>query len=155
MDVSRAQLSNLGDRIALDDPGFPYRVEVSLDEAAVKPTVLTLAVQSREGAAITAGTLSQIPLRQIAGIAASELAGGGDETLYRALAQPRTAGERSWPIEHFDRVKRVAAWARRTGRDGGEAGTVAEFWQVDPRTARRWIAKVRGVDAVQRALRNY
>lgn len=143
MDVSRAQLSNLGGEVAFDDPGFPYRVRVALRETADRPEVISLAVESR-GAPITAGVLTQIPVRQLAGIAASEMAGGGDESLYRALALPRPEGERSWSPDHFERVSRVASWARRTGRSDGEAGTVAEFWEVNPRTARRWIATARG-----------
>ena len=143
MDVSRAQLSNLAGEIAFDDPGFPYRVRVCLRPESDRPEVSHLTVQSRTDAPVTAGVLAQIPVRQLAGVAASELSGGGDESLYRALAQQRPAGERSWPADHFDRVLRVAGWARRTGRDAGEAGTVAEFWQVNPRTARRWIAEAR------------
>lgn len=145
MNVGRAQLSNLGGEVAFDDPGFPFRVQVGLRESADRPEVVSLVVVSR-GDPITAGVLAQIPVRQLAGVAASELSGGGDESLYRALAQPRPAGDRSWPPGHFERVSRVAAWARQTGRDGGEAGTVAEFWSVNPRTARRWIAQARAAD---------
>lgn len=142
MNVGRAQLSNLGGEVAFEDPGFPFRVRVALREAADRPEVVSLAVESR-GEPITAGVLAQIPVRQLAGVAASELSGGGDESLFRALAQERPIGSRSWPDDHFSRVDRVASWAKRTGRDGGEAGTVAEFWQVNPRTARRWISQAR------------
>lgn len=141
MDVSRAQLSNLGDEVMLEDPDSDVRVRVRMFPGAERPTVQALTVESRGNAAITAGTLTQIPVRQIAGVAASALSGGGDETQYRMLAVPRPEGERSWPVDHFARVWRVAQWARRTGRDGGEAGTVSEFWKVCPRTARRWIAQ--------------
>ena len=140
MDVSRAQLSNTGDEIVLDDPDFPYRVRVALADDAERPTVTTLLIESRSGTAITSGALARIPVRQIAGVAASALHGGGDEARFRMLAQPRPEGARSWPREHFERVSRVAFWARRTGREGGETGAVAEFWGVCPRTARRWIA---------------
>lgn len=140
MDVSRAQLSNHGDEITLDDPDAAFRVRVRLFESAERPMIQRLTVESRGEAVVTAGTLAQIPVRQIAGVAASALNGDGDEALYRMLAQPRPAGERSWPADHYARVWRVASWARRIGRDGGEAGTVSEFWNVCPRTARRWIA---------------
>jgi hypothetical protein len=140
MDVSRAQLSDLGDQVLLEDPGFPFRVRVILDGQSERPAVQSLAVESVGRAAITSATLSQIPVRQIAGVAASMQRGDGDEARFRALAQPRPEGERSWPPEHFERVNRVAAWARSIGRDGGGAGTVAEFWRVNPRTARRWLA---------------
>lgn len=140
MNLSQAQLSNLGGEIAIDDPDFPYRVRVALHLNSERPEVAWLTVHSRDGAPITSTTLAAIPVRQIAGIAASELSGAGDESLYRALAQVKPEGARSWPPDHFDRVWRVAAWARRSGRAGGADGTVAEFWDVDPRTARRWIA---------------
>lgn len=143
MDVSRAQLSNLGDEIALDDPSFPWKVRARISDTADRPVVLGLTVESRTGEPITAGTLAKIPVRQIAGVAASALQGGGDETRYRMLAEPRPAGGRSWPSDHFERVNRVARWARQVGREGGETGAVSEFWGVCPRTARRWIAKGR------------
>jgi len=141
MDVSRAQLSNLGDEIVLDDPDANWRVRVRMFFGTDRPAIQSLTVESRGSAAVTASALAQIPVRQIAGVAASALNGDGDETHYRMLAQPRRQGERSWPSDHWARVWRVAQWARRTGREGGEAGTVAEFWRVCPRTARRWIAQ--------------
>lgn len=140
MDVSRALLSNTGSEVVLDDPDFPYRVRASLADGAERPTVTALRIESRNGSAITSGVLSRIPVRQIAGVAASALHGGGDEARFRMLAQPRPEGVRSWPREHFERVSRVASWARQTGREGGETAAVAEFWGVCPRTARRWIA---------------
>ena len=138
MDVSRAQLSNLGDEVALVDPAFPWSVRVRLSEGADRPVVLGLTVESRDGSAITSTALAQIPVRQIASVAASALRGEG-EAQYRMLASPRPPGVRSWPPDHFQRVARVAAWARRTGRPGGAAGAVAEFWGVHYRTARRWL----------------
>jgi hypothetical protein len=138
MDVSRAQLSNLGDEIELVDPGFPWTVRVRLSENADRPVVLGLTVQARNAQAITSTALAQIPVRQIASVAASALKGEG-EAQYRMLARPRPAGSRSWPADHFQRVQRVAAWARQTGRPGGAAGAVAEFWGVHYRTARRWL----------------
>src|SRR5690349_6332565 len=88
---------------------------------------------------ITSTVLSLIPVRQIASVAASALAVEG-EAQYRMLAAPRPPGLRSWPPDHFQRVARVAAWARATGRTGGAAGAMAEFWGVHYRTARRWIS---------------
>ena len=139
MDVSRAQLSNLGDDIELVDPEFPWTVRVRLSEAADRPVVLALAVTARGGQAITSTVLAQIPVRQIASVAASALKGEG-EAQYRMLARPRPSGSRSWPADHFNRVARVAQWARSTGRPGGAAGAVSEFWGVHYRTARRWIS---------------
>lgn len=138
MDVSRAQLSNLRDEVVLVDPAFPWTVRVRLSEDADRPVVLGLTVESRTGQAITSTALAQIPVRQIASVAASALRGEG-EAQYRMLASPRPPGIRSWPPDHFQRVARVAAWARRTGRPGGAAGAVAEFWGVHYRTARRWL----------------
>lgn len=144
MDVSRAQLSNLGDAIALDDPSFPWRVRVTVSRTSDKPQVTSLTVESRDGVPVTSTTLGKIPVRQIAGVAASAVLGQGDEAQYRMLAQPRPDGARSWPDDHYGRVHRVASWARRIGRDGGETAAVAEFWGVCSRTARRWIARSPG-----------
>lgn len=146
MDVSRAQLSNLGDTVVFDDPAFPWRVQVRLSDDADRPAVMELHVWARSEEPITASVLAQLPVRQIASVAASALQ-GEDETLYRMLATPRPPGVRSWPEDHFSRVARVAAWAVRIGRPGGFAGAVSEFWGVDSRTARRWIsqAKERGL----------
>lgn len=140
MNVSNAQLSNTGDGIVLDDPAFPFRVRAHLADDAERPTVTALTIESRGTAGITAGVLGQIPVRQIAGVAASALRGGGDEARFRMLAKPRPEGVRSWPPDHFERVARVASWARQIGREGGETAAVADFWSVCPRTARRWIA---------------
>ena len=141
MDVSRAQLSNLGDEVEVVDPGFPWTVRLRLagPQEADRPVVLALAVNARDGAPITSTALAQIPVRQLAGVAASALAGDA-EAQYRMLAAPRPLGCRSWPVEHFQRVARVAGWARATGRPGGAAGAVSEFWGVHYRTARRWIS---------------
>lgn len=139
MDVSRAQLSNLADMVVLDDPLFPWGVQVRLSSGTQRPEISEMTVRARSDQPITASVLAQLPVRQIAGVAASALAGEG-EAQYRMLAQPRPKGSRSWPADHFTRVNRVAAWARATGRPGGAAGAVAEFWGVHYRTARRWIA---------------
>lgn len=143
MDVSRAQLSNLGEEVELVDPAFPWTVRVRLSKNAERPAVLGLTVEAREvegqeGPALTSTALAQIPVRQLASVAASALKGEG-EAQYRMLARPRPQGSRSWPPDHFQRVARVAAWARQTGRPGGAAGAVAEFWGVHYRTARRWL----------------
>lgn len=140
MDVSRAQLSNLGDEIELVDPAFPWTVRVRMDEGADRPAVLNLAVIARDGQPVTSTALAQIPVRQIAGVAASAIR-GEPEAQYRMLARPRPAGAQ-WPPDHLSRVARVAAWARSTGRPGGAAGTVSEFWGVHYRTARRWLARL-------------
>jgi hypothetical protein len=141
MDVSRAQLSNLGDAVVLVDPSFPWEVLVRLSSDAERPEVLELHViaDPDRPQPITSTALAQIPIRQIASVAASALKGEG-EAQYRMLAQPRPAGSRSWPPDHFERVRRVASWARATGRAGGAAGAVSEFWDVHYRTARRWIS---------------
>jgi hypothetical protein len=144
MDVSRAQLSNLGDAIALDDPAFPWKIRVILSRKADKPHITSLTVESRGETPVTSTALGKIPVKQIAAVAASALLGQGDEARYRMLAQPRPDGARSWPRDHYRRVARVASWARRIGRDGGEAGAVSEFWGVCPRTARRWISRSEG-----------
>jgi hypothetical protein len=143
VDLSRAQLSNLGDSVSLVDPDFPWEVIVRLDSEADRPEVLELFVVADPDnpKPITSTALAQIPVRQIASVAASALRGEG-EAQYRMLAQPRPAGVRSWPTDHFQRVARVASWARRTGRPGGAAGAVSEFWDVHYRTARRWIARL-------------
>jgi hypothetical protein len=142
MDVSRAQLSNLGDTVVLDDPLFPWRIQVRLSGGAGRPEVTELIIRSRDGEPISSTTLAQLPVRQIASVAASALQ-GEDETLYRMLAAPRPQGARSWPLEHFRSVVRVAAWARQIGRPGGAGGAVSEFWSVDYRTARRWLSRAK------------
>jgi hypothetical protein len=140
MDVSRAQLSNTGAMVQVIDPGWPWTVDVYLSEGTDRPEVRGLVVWARENdGPITSSVLAQIPVRQLASVAASAV-NGEDETQYRMLAQPRPTGSRSWPPDHFQRVSRVAAWARRTGRPGGAAGAVAEFWGVHYRTARRWLS---------------
>lgn len=145
MDVSRAQLSNSGESVQLLDPDFPWTVDVYLVETTGhpkpghRPKVKALVISARDDEhPITSSVISQIPVRQIASVAASAMAGEG-EAQYRMLAQPRPPGSRGWPPDHFQRVARVAAWARQTGRPGGAAVAVAEFWDVHHRTARRWI----------------
>ncbi len=145
MDVSRAQLSNHGDSVVLVDPGFPWVVQarMCLDEG--RPVVLSLLVETTScDQPVTSSVLAQLPVRQIASVAASALLGEG-EAQYRMLARPRPAGQRSWPLEHFQRVIRVAVWARRIGRPGGAGGAVSEFWGVDYRTARRWLSHAKGL----------
>lgn len=141
MDVSRAQLSNLGNAVSLVDPAFPWEVLVRLSEDAERPEVVEMSIVAdpENPEPITSSVLAQIPVRQIASVSASALRGEG-EAQYRMLARPRPSGQRSWPEEHFRHVATVAAWARRTGRPGGAAGAVSEFWGVHYRTARRWIA---------------
>jgi hypothetical protein len=139
VDVSRAQLSNTGIMVQLIDPLFPWTVDVYLSQGAERPEIRGLVVWAREDQPITSTVLAQLPVRQMASVAASALQGEG-EAQYRMLARPRPSGSRSWPPEHFERVARVGAWARATGRPGGAAGAVAEFWGVHYRTARRWLS---------------
>lgn len=155
MDVSKAQVANLGDRIALEEPGWPFRIYVRMGEGADRPEVLELTVTALDRTEpVTASVLSQLPMRQLASVAASTLSGEG-ETLYRMLAQPRPHGVRSWPPDHYARVTRVAAWARSVGRPGGAAGAVSEFWTVDYRTARRWLSRAKelGLDGARPSTR--
>lgn len=140
MDVSRAQLSNLGDAVVMVDPDWPWDVTVRLSQDSERPEVLELVLTAdpNDPQPITSTVLAQVPVRQIASVAASALRGEG-EAQYRMLARPRPVGARSWPADHFQRVQRVASWARQTGRPGGGAQAVAEFWGVHYRTARRWL----------------
>ncbi len=78
MDVSRAQLANLGTEVELIDPMFPWTVRVQLSESADRPVVLGLTVTARDGQAITSTALAQIPVRQLASEAASALRGEGE-----------------------------------------------------------------------------
>lgn len=147
MDVSKAQLTNTGVAVTLVDPTFPWTVDVYLAEGTKHPEIRGLTIWARQNEdersePITAAVLAQLPIRQIASVAASALLGEG-EALYRMLATPRPSGARSWPDDHFQRVVRVASWARRIGRPGGAGGAVAEFWAVDYRTARRWLSRAR------------
>lgn len=144
MDISRAQLSNLGDEVILDDPGWPFTVRVAVTLGAPdRPAATRVTVESRDGDPVTSAVLAQVPMRQVVHVAASAVAGEG-ETHFRMLARPRPVGARSWPADHYRRVARVASWARATGRPGGAAGAVAEFWGVHLRTARRWLARAGG-----------
>jgi len=146
MDVSTAQLTNTGDMVQIVDPAFPWTVDVYLSEDADRPEIRGLVIWSREqDHPINGATLYALPLRQIASVAASALRGEG-EAQYRMLAKPRPAGERSWPADHYERVSRVASWARRIGRPGGSAGAVSEFWGVHHRTARRWLSQVAALE---------
>jgi hypothetical protein len=148
MDVSKAQLTNTGDMVQLVDPGFPWTVDVYLADGTERPEVRGLIVWARGDEPITSTVLAQIPVRQLASVAASALQGEGDAQ-YRMLARPRPQGSRSWPTEHYRRVATVVAWARRTGRPGGAAGAVSEFWGVHYRTARRWIAEAAGLEKTE------
>lgn len=140
MDVSRAQLSNAGNSVILVDPRWPYTVTVQMFPNSDRPEISKLEILARDGQPITGEVLSQLPIRQLSRVCASALMGEG-EAQYRMLARPRPPGERGWPKDHYQRVARVAAWARATGRPGGGAGTVAEFWGVHYRTARRWLSR--------------
>src|SRR3989304_5391853 len=142
MDLSRASLSNLGDQVELIDPVWPWTVRVGLTHVDERPVITHLTVTSHDRQAITSTALSRLPLRQIACVAASAMAGEG-EAQYRMLAQPRPAGSREWPEDHYQRGARGGARGRSAGRPGGPASAVSEFWGVHYRTARRWLARVR------------
>lgn len=139
MDISAAQLSNTGDEIIIVDPNWPWLVRVRITGSMLE----SVTVQSRDGEPITSRVLSQLPLQQITHVAVSAIAGEGEAQL-RMLARPRPKGQRSWAQDHYRRVARVSRWARSTGRPGGAAQAVAEFWDVHLRTARRWLAQARG-----------
>lgn len=139
MDVAKAQVTNLGDEVFMIDPAWPWTVQVRIGDHEGKAVVTRIVVESRQTQGITSTALSQIPVRHIAQVSASLLAGEG-EAQYRMLASPRPRGRRGWPVDHFERVGRVVSWAKATGRS--PAGTVAEFWNVHYRTARRWISRL-------------
>lgn len=122
------------------DPGWPFTLRVQVDRTAPRPAVIRISIEARSDQPVTSTVMSQIPMRQVTNVAVSAVSGEG-ETHYRMLARPRPRGARSWPEDHFQRVARVAAWARATGRPGGAAGAVAEFWAVHLRTARRWLSR--------------
>ena len=145
MDVSRAQVANLGESVVFCDPEWPWTIQASVMRVDGRPVVDTLTVTATGNRAITSSVLSQIPVRQITRVVASLTAGEG-EAQYRMLATPKPAGNRSWPPDHFRRVASVARWARATGRPGGAAEAVAEFWGVHYRTARRWISQCPAAD---------
>lgn len=140
MNVSKAQVSNSGDEVVIIDPCWPWTIRAKVSTEDGRPVIAAMTIESRDGSPVTSTALSQIPVRQVCHVAASLLAGEG-EAQYRMLATPRTHGSRSWSEDHFHRVATVAAWARATGRPGGAAGAVAEFWGVHYRTARRWISR--------------
>ena len=99
MDVSRAQVTNLGDEVVLAEYGWPFTVRVQLYPNAERPEVRRLVIEERTGLPITGTVLAQLPMQQIAQVAASLLAGEG-EAQYRMLARPRPTGQRSWPADH-------------------------------------------------------
>src|SRR5690606_21233589 len=70
MDVSRAQLSNLGDEVVLDDPSWPWTVRVRISWASTRPALVALNVEAREDQPITSTVMSQLPLRQVTHVAA-------------------------------------------------------------------------------------
>jgi hypothetical protein len=138
VDMSRTQISNSGGEVVFTDPEWPFRISVQIDTDSDVPFIRQLSVEATDDRRITSSTLSQIPVLQLARVVAG-IDDRGGETLYRMLAVPKQKGFRGWPPDHFSRVSRVARWARSTGRPGGAVGTVAEFWDVHLRTARRWL----------------
>lgn len=149
MDISRAQLTNSGTHVQITDPEWPWTLDVYVSEDPSLPGIIGLVIWAREVAEngavfrppLTSAALAEIPVRALARVAASALAGEGEAQL-RMLALPRPKGLRSWPPDHFSRVSTVAAWARRTLRPGGAVSAVSEFWAVHPRTARRWLEQL-------------
>jgi hypothetical protein len=142
MDVTRASVSITG----------PDTVTISTKKTTIEATIAhsggvwrLVKLTVNDGDGITGSQLSALPLRQITRVVLHTLH-SGDEVFYRMLAAPRTPGKRHWDEEHYWRVKRVAGWAQTTARPGGAALCVAEFWDVHPRTARRWLAYARQLD---------
>lgn len=119
-----------------------WTILVRLQGGTDRPALESLTITTRTADPVTASALASLPIRQIAGVAASILLGEG-EAQYRMLATPRPPGSRGWPVDHYRRVSVVAAWARRIGRPGGAGGVVSEFWGVDYRTARRWMRRAK------------
>lgn len=143
MDLSRATVEVTGlssVRLCVDSWVVDAEVQIRSD----RPVLVDMHVRN-DSEGITATLLSGLPIRGITLLAANAV-WGVEETIYRTLATPlddcrrRSAGVRSWPPDHYRRVRQVAAWAVRSGRPGGPAVCVGQFWGVSIRTARRWLA---------------
>src|SRR5690606_35323875 len=136
MDLSNAVIEVTGlHSVRLSIP--PWVIDAEVDDRFGLPILTQLSViNEREG--ITASSLSGLPIRHITRIAANAV-WVMEETIYRALAT-RRSGRRSEPLDHYQPVLQVADWAARSGRKGGPAICVAQFWGVHERTARRWLA---------------
>jgi hypothetical protein len=156
LSVDRATVTRTGDgSVTVDDPGFPLVLRVRVRPEGGRTQLLALEVSARgPDSRITAGALGRLPLAQVVHVAAHLThAGSGhpNEAWYRQLAVPRPAGRRSWPAEHWPRVRAVYEWAEGTGRPGGGMQAVADLWDiaVDP-TVERWMARVRRLAAAGR-----
>lgn len=150
INLSRAVISRTTNGITVDDPESPWLVHVT---ATPGPTRLTkLTVESKQAdRGITATKLASLPVQQIMHVAAAHMTATEHpgEAYYRMLAQPKPSGHRTWPASHWNAVNRVASWARETGRPGGAARAVSDFWGVSERpTAYRWIAKAQRLLAI-------
>ena len=128
----------------------PWEITATIDNVADRPVLVELHAVNPEG--VTATGLSTLPIRHLTMLGAAAI-WGAEETMYRMLASPRDAvpvramlTAHSPRADHFQRVAAVASWAARSGRPGGVAATVAEFWGVHVRTARRWLAKVASLE---------
>lgn len=148
MDVSKSSVTVQDDNsVTLCDESSRLQVQVWLNNEGWAEKVIVSALR---GEVLTQRTMQIIPLTQIIRVAESVLDGEEiNETFYRMLARPRSGS--SWPVDHFERVYRVANWAKKIGRAGGAQAAVSEFWGVHPRTAKRWLAKVRQLQQSQPA----
>lgn len=140
MDLSIARVATIAPNRVRIYAGS-WEITAQVENFAGRPMLVEIGVKNKRGAVTSTG-LGALPLRQITVLAASAV-WGGDETLFRMLASPLPPGVRSWPPEHYERVRRVAVWASGSGRRGGAEGAVSEFWSVSLRTARRWLARAK------------
>jgi hypothetical protein len=145
MDLSKATVEVTGlSSVRLCADGWIVDADVEVRDG--RPVLVRLGLVHQGG--INAMLLSMLPTRHITMIAANAV-WGAEETIYRTLATPRPAGSRAWGADHYLRVWRVAQWAARSGRAGGPAVCVGQFWGVHERTARRWLAVASRVAAAQ------
>lgn len=146
MDVAKSSVTVQDDNsVTLRDEGSRIQVQVWLNNEGWADQVIVSALR---GETLTERSMKSVPLSQIVHVAASVLDGEEvNETFYRMLARPRSGA--SWSVDHFERVYRVANWAKKIGRAGGAQAAVSEFWGVHPRTAKRWLARVRQLQRSQ------
>ena len=152
MDLTRARVARSGDgSVVFDDPTSPWVVRVWPKSGPRGRYVARLRVDVRDPTIrITSARLAALPVAQMLHVAAGERAGDlshPNEAFYRMLAAPKRPGSRSWGRDHYDRVVTVYDWAVESGRAGGGARAVAEFWgvAVNP-TVYRWLARARRED---------
>lgn len=142
LNVENAVVSRTSTGVTVDDPESPWIVRVT---AAADPTRITsLTVKAKPGgtSSITAGGLARLPTPQLLHVAALHMLDSSHpgEAYYRMIATPKPDGARSWPPEHWDNVRTVAAWADNTDRPGGARQAIADLWAVTTEpTTRRWL----------------